>query len=66
MKLTKIQKEFMRWVEEADQYGENAYFEFGMYKPFQRRTCDSLLKKGLIEQVDGRWDWARVRLVKEA
>ena len=65
MKLTKIQQKFMRWVEEADKYGEVAYFEFGMFKPFYRRTCDSLLKKGLIEQVEGGWDWARVRLVKE-
>jgi len=41
MKLTKIQQKFMRWVEEADKYGEVAYFEFGMLKPFYRRTCSS-------------------------
>ena len=66
MKLTETQQRFMQCVEHADKYGEEAYFSFGMVKHFYRRTCDSLIKKGLIKQVEGGWDWARVVLVKEA
>jgi len=65
MRLTNTQQEFMESVRHADKYDLVAYFEFGMYKGFYRRTCDSLVKKGLIEYVDSTWHSAWVRLVKE-
>ena len=64
VKLTETQQRFMQWVELADSFGENAYFEFGMYKPFYRRTCDSLVQKGLVEYVSNTRETAVVKLVK--
>ena len=65
MKLTKTQQDFMRRVEEADSWGEHAYFEFGMYKSFYRRTCDSLVRKGLVQYVSSTWETAVVKLAKD-
>ena len=66
MKLSKAQQEFLEAVKFADKYGEVAYMEFGMFKPWNRRTADSLVKRGLIEYVDSVWEAAWFRLVKEA